>query len=399
MTWRPEDMLVVHKNGDLTNRLYCFMNTQQFSSQDKLLFTPGPLTTSRSVKQAMQNDLGSRDSFFIDLIRNIRKKLVKLGDVDENEYCAILMQGSGTFGIESVVSSVIPSNGKLLILINGAYGERIRKIADVYGICNLVLNCAEDEYIHPFELERALEEDPTITHVAVVHCETSTGLINPIDQYGEIVQNYNRLYIVDAMSSFGAYPIPLKKYSIDYLISSSNKCIEGVPGFSFIIARLTSLLPTKSHARTLSLNLYAQWEGFEKDGQFRFTPPTHAILAFNQALQELEMEGGIIKRAERYRENYRVTLVGMESLGFNTYLPPELRGYIITSFNYPDHPDFYFLEFYDHLRIKGFIIYPGKLSHANYFRIGHIGRLDARDAYSLISAVRATLEDLHIELY
>lgn len=368
------------------------------SWKDKALFTPGPLTTSRTVKQAMLRDLGSRDAAFIAVVREVRRRLVELGGVDEREYTAVLMQGSGTFGLEAVVSSVLPPEGKLLVLINGAYGERILKMAEIHRIPVTPLRCAEDAVLDPEALDAALVAEPDITHVAVVHCETTTGMINPIATYGEMVRWHGRSYIVDAMSSFGAYPVDLGRWGIDYLISSSNKCIEGVPGFSFVLARQAALLATRGWARTLSLDLLAQWEGLEKDGQFRFTPPTHAILAFDQALRELEAEGGVIARALRYQRNYEITFTAMHKMGFRAYLTPEHQGYIITAFRYPDHPRFDFRQFYERLSDKGHVIYPGKLSHADCFRIGHIGRLDESDVIALMAAIKATLAEMDIQL-
>lgn len=366
--------------------------------KDKALFTPGPLTTSRTVKQAMLRDLGSRDTTFIAIVREVRRRLVELGGVDENEYTAVLMQGSGTFGLEAVVSSVIPPQGKLLVLINGAYGERILKMAEIHRIPATPLRCAENAVHDSEAVDAALVADPDITHVAAVHCETTTGIINPIGDYGDVVRWHGRSYIVDAMSSFGAYPVVLDKCGIDYLVSSSNKCIEGVPGFSFVLARQAALLATRGFARTLSLDLLAQWEGLEKDGQFRFTPPTHAILAFDQALCELEAEGGVLARALRYQRNYEITFAAMHKMGFRPYLTPEHRGYIITAFRYPDHPRFDFRQFYERLSDKGHVIYPGKLSHADCFRIGHIGRLDESDVYALMSAIKTTLAEMDIQL-
>jgi len=366
-------------------------------SRDKTLFTPGPLNTSAATKQAMLRDLGSRDAEFIEVVRDVRSRLVGLGDGHE-EYTAILMQGSGTFGVEAVLSSVIPQEGKLLILINGAYGERMLKMTDIHRINTVSLRTTEDTVPSPQLLREALQADPQITHVAVVHCETTTGIINPIKEYGEIVREFDRIYFVDAMSSFGAYPLDYRGCNIDYLISSSNKCIEGVPGFSFIIAKMDGLRKTKGFARTLSLDLYAQWEGLERDGQFRFTPPIHVILAFRQALIELEKEGGVTARGARYKHNYELTLAGMQALGFKAYLKPENQGYIITSFYYPSHPNFDFRTFYELLSEKGFLIYPGKLSHADCFRIGHVGRLDASNVKSLMSAIASVLKKMNIKL-
>ncbi len=370
---------------------------QLSSWRDKALFTPGPLTTSRTVKQAMLRDLGSRDVEFINIVKDVRKRLVALGDGVE-EYTSILMQGSGTFGIESVVSSVIPPEGKLLVLVNGAYGKRLVKIANIHKIP--VLDLAFAENINPSiaGLDQALEQDKSITHVAAIHCETTTGIINPIEEYGRIIRKHNRTYIVDAMSSFGAYPIDLKACEIDFLISSSNKNIEGVPGFSFVLARREALNLTQGFARTLSLDLFSQWEGLEGDGQFRFTPPIHSILAFRQALIELEQEGGVSARGSRYRKNYEATIVAMQKMGFKTYLKPGDQGYIITSFYYPDHPNFNFQEFYERLSDKGYVIYPGKLSVADCFRIGHIGRLGLSDVKALMSAIAKTLSEMKIHI-
>ncbi len=246
-------------------------------------------------------------------------------------------------------------------------------------------------------LSQALISDPTITHVAAVHCETTTGIINPIEVYGEIIHQHARTYIVDAMSSFGAYPLNLAETGIHYLVSSANKCIEGVPGFSFILAHKKSLLATRGIARTLSLDLLAQYEGLEDNGQFRFTPPTHALLAFHQALIELEEEGGVIARANRYRRNFAVCAKGLAALGFKPYLNVADQSYIITSFRYPDHPSFSFRRFYELLSEKGYIIYPGKLSQADCFRIGHIGRLDENDMRALVAAIRQTLIEMQVD--
>jgi len=373
------------------------ISSQLPSWKDKALFTPGPLTTSRTVKQVMLRDLGSRDVEFIEIVKDVRQRLVALGGGSEY-YTAVLMQGSGTFGIEATISSVIPPDGKLLVLVNGAYGKRLLKIADIHHIPATELTFVENIQPDAQALERTLQSDPAITHVAVIHCETTTGIMNPIEDYGRIVKAHNRTYIVDAMSSFGAYPIDLKACGIDFLISSSNKNIEGVPGFSFVLAQKEILKATKGFARTLSLDLLAQWEGLENDGQFRFTPPIHSILAFRQALIELEQEGGIAARGARYKKNYEATLLAMQGMGFKEYLKPEDQGYIITSFNYPDHPNFNFQQFYEQLSDKGYIIYPGKLTRADCFRIGHIGRLGLSDVKALMSAISKTLAEMKIQI-
>jgi len=367
-------------------------------SKDKVLFTPGPLTTSRSVKQAMLRDLGSRDGEFIAIVREIRRRLLEAGGVRDCGYEAIPMQGSGTFALESVLSSVMPPKAKLLVAINGAYGRRIAQIAQVLRVDASALTFPETEPVDPQAVAIALEGDRTITHVAVVHCETTTGILNPVPETGAVVNQAGRIYFVDAMSSFGAVPLNLAGCSIDYLVSSSNKCIEGVPGFAFVLARREALLATEGFARSLSLDLLAQWKGLERDGQFRFTPPTHALLAFHQALLELEQEGGVEARAARYRANYRTLVDGMRAMGFHEYLAPARQGYIITSFLYPDDPNFRFSEFYDRLNEKGYVIYPGKVSDANCFRIGHIGRIFPGDIQDLLAAIQSVLAAMGVDL-
>ncbi len=367
-------------------------------SKDKILFTPGPLTTSRTVKLAMLRDLGSRDTEFIGVVREIRRKLLALGGVEGQGYEAILMQGSGTFAIESVISSTVPPQGKMLVVINGAYGRRIQQIARVLHISTAALTVPETQTADASQVAAALEGDPAITHVAIVHCETTTGIFNPIREIGAVVRRFNRCYFVDAMSSFGAVPLNLADCSIDYLVSSANKCVEGAPGFAFALARREALLSTEGFARSLSLDLLAQWKGLERDGQFRFTPPTHALLAFHQALLELEQEGGVEGRAARYRENYRTLVAGMRALGFEEYLDRKNQGYIITSIRYPDHANFHFDEFYRRLNEKGYVIYPGKVSEGNCFRIGHIGRIFPSDMCDLLAAIRTTLDGMGIDL-
>jgi len=359
---------------------------------DKLLFTPGPLTTSKTIKEAMLHDYGSRDTKFVNMVKEVREKLLQLGGVSkEAGYETIIMQGSGTFGIEATISSAIPKDGHLLIIINGAYGHRMAKICSVHGIKHTSLVFAENEIPTIEKAEAALKNDNSITHIAIVHCETTTGIFNPIKEFGMLASNYNKTYIVDAMSSFGAVPVNIAEFNIDYLISSSNKCIEGVPGFSFIIAKREQLLKAKGQARSLVLDIFSQWEGLENDGQFRFTPPTQSLAAFHQALNELEAEGGVDGRASRYKENYQTLIAGMRKLGFKEYLEPEKQGYIITSFLYPEN-NFSFKDFYNSLNEQGFVIYPGKLSQADCFRIGNIGRISKKDVEVLLKAIDTVLK-------
>ncbi|MCK5156817.1 MAG: 2-aminoethylphosphonate--pyruvate transaminase [Spirochaetales bacterium] len=365
--------------------------------KDKILFTPGPLTTSNTVKQAMLRDLGSRDIEFISTVQWIRDKLLELGGVSNKGYEAILMQGSGTFGIESVISSTTPDDGGWLVIVNGAYGHRLAQIVKTLNLQYEILKYAEDQVPVPQDVAEALDKNPDISNVGIVHCETSTGMFNPIEEIGVLVGKRRKVFFVDAMSSFGAVPIDIEKSKIDYLVSSANKCIEGVPGFSFIIANYNSLEKIKSFSRSIVLDLYAQWKGLEKNGQFRFTPPTHSILAFAQAIRELIEEGGVEGRAGRYIENYETLIRGMESMGFKTYLPKEARGYIITSFRYPES-GFDFTAFIKSLGDKDIVIYPGKVSNADCFRIGNIGRIFKADVHNLLNAIKASVEELNISL-
>jgi len=347
----------------------------------------------------MLRDLGSRDVEFIETVRSIRLTLLALAGLSrETGHEAVLMQGSGTFGLESVIGSTVPPDGKLLVIINGSYGERIATIAQVLRIDIATLEYATNVAPAPADVDQMLTADPAITNVAIVHCETTTGIINPIEEIGQVVKRHEKEYFVDSMSAFGAVPFDFERCGIDFLVSSANKCIEGVPGFSFAICRRDSLQATEGWARSLSLDLLAQWRGLEANGQFRFTPPTHAILAFEQALCELQTEGGVEGRATRYRANYETLVAGMREMGFTEYLPPELQGNIITAFRYPNHPRFQFDEFYMRLNNKGFVIYPGKVSNADCFRIGNIGRLFECDMLALLAAVRTTLSEMDINL-
>lgn len=370
---------------------------------DKRLFTPGPLTTSAGVKRAMLHDLGSRDEVFLAAVREVRTRLLALYDLSQAQgWEAIPLQGSGTYAVESVLSSIMPrpehGRGKLLALVNGAYGERIVTMAGVHGIPCEALRSGEDSPVAPERVRSALRRDPELTHVALVHVETTSGVLNPLDAIGQIVQAERRVFFVDAMSSFGALPIDFEASAIDFLASSANKCLEGIPGLAFVIARRAALERARGQARSLALDLHAQWRGLEKDGQFRFTPPTQTVLALRQALRELESEGGVAARGARYRANNERLRQGMEGLGFRAYVPREHAGPIIGTFLYPPHPRFDFQAFYRGLSTRGFLIYPGKLTQAECFRLGNIGRLFTADMDALLAAVPSVLQEMGVEL-
>jgi len=369
------------------------------TARDKLLFTPGPLTTSLSVKQAMLHDAGSWHFEFNAKVKWAREKILEVAGLSSDAgWETILLQGSGTFGVEAVFATCVPPNGKVAVLANGAYGERMALMLQHLKIDHVVLRTPQNTPNDPAALDHALAADKTITHVAIVHCETTTGILNPIAEVGRVVKSHRRDYIVDAMSSFAAISIDFAAAGIDFLISSANKCLEGVPGFSFIICRRDSLVGCEGYARSLSLNLVDQLKGFEKNGQFRYTPPTHSILAFEQAVKELEYEGGVTGRGGRYRRNQETLLEGMKQLGFRPYLDPAVQSYIITAFSYPDTEQFSFDAFYRRLSDKGFIIYPGKVSRANTFRIGSIGRIFPNDIDALVSAIGSVLNEMGVKM-
>ena len=364
---------------------------------DPLLFTPGPLTTSETVKAAMLCDVGSRDAEFVKVVAWIREELLRIAGVSKADaYEAVLMQGSGTFAIEAVLSSVIPPEGRLLILANGAYGERMLQIAERLRIPVDIERWAEDISPNADRVRELLAVGRRPTHVAIVHLETTTGILNPLEDIAAIVRERGCRLIVDAMSSFGGVPLDLLQLHADYVVSSANKCLEGVPGFGFVIARRAALEATEAWSRSISLDLFAQWQGLERNGQFRFTPPTHALLASAQALRELREEGGVPARVKRYRANHDALLSGMRELGFREYLVRERQSHVITAFRYPSDEGFNFEEFYRRLAEKGLIIYPGKVSQADCFRIGTIGRISPDDVRRLVSAVADVLREMGV---
>ncbi|MCD8064082.1 2-aminoethylphosphonate--pyruvate transaminase [Akkermansia sp.] len=352
-----------------------------------LLLTPGPLSTSASVRQAMLQDWCTWDKDYNEgVVTVIREQLLKLAGLDE-EYTTVLLQGSGTYAVEATLSCAVRPQDKLLIAANGAYGKRMGDIARRHGLDHVLVSLKETAPVTPEAVRRALEEHPDITHLAMVHCETTTGILNPVEAVARTIRGRGLTFIVDAMSSFGGIPIDIRKLGIDFLVSSANKCIQGVPGFGFVIARRSSLSRCEGVSRSLSLDLYDQWAEMEKGrGKWRFTSPTHVVRAFFQAMKELEEEGGVEARHDRYRENHAALVEGMRRSGFRTLLPDELQSPVITSFLYPEE-DFVFQEFYEALKERGFVIYPGKISEAPTFRIGNIGDVFPDDFRRLAEAV------------
>jgi 2-aminoethylphosphonate-pyruvate transaminase len=365
-------------------------------SKDPWLLTPGPLTTSLSVKQAMLHDWGSRDAKFIAINTRMRQRLVAMIG-GEGQYTCVPMQGSGTFAVEAMIGAFVGPQSKLLILINGAYGKRMAKICSYYKRAHAVLEWAEDQPVDPAQVKAALEKDPAITHVAVVHCETTSGVLNPIAEVGKVVAAAGKRLMIDAMSAFGAIELSARDIAFDAVAASSNKCIEGVPGLGFVLCRESALKQTEGNAPSLSLDLYDQWQNLEKTNQYRFTPPIHCIVAFDQAMTEHEQEGGVAGRGGRYRNNWKILVEGMRSLGFETLLPDRLQAPIIVTFHMPSDGNFVFQTFYDKLRERGFVIYPGKLTVADSFRIGCIGRIGETEMRAFLEAVKAVMAELNVK--
>lgn len=358
---------------------------------DYLLLTPGPLSTTATVRAAMLQDSCTWDADYnLGVVEPIRRELVRLatGPEYESDYSAVLLQGSGSYVVESVLGSVIGVDECLLIINNGAYGARMGEMARCLGLRHHELDCGETTRPEPAAIDAMLARHPEITHLAMVHCETTTGMLNPLEEVAELCQRRGIRLIVDAMSSFGGIPIDMGRLGIEFLISSANKCIQGVPGFGFVIARRAALTACAGRARSVSLDLHAQWQTMEQQGgKWRFTSPTHTVLAFAQALRELEEEGGIAARHRRYGENQRTLVAGMAELGFAPLLPEEWQSPIITAFYSPVHPDYRFADFYQRLKAQGFVIYPGKVSQADCFRIGNIGDVTPERVRELLAAM------------
>jgi len=360
---------------------------------DPLLLTPGPLTTSREVKSVMVHDWGSRDEAFLGINREVLARLPEIVNAVDT-HVTVPMQGSGTFAVEAMLTTFVPAGAKCLVLINGAYGKRAKKILDIAGRGTVVHETPEDTPPDLAAIDAMLAGDSDISHVFAVHCETTSGVLNPVAEIGELVERHGRRLLIDAMSAFGALPLDAQATRFDAVAASSNKCIEGLPGLGFVICRREALEVTEGNATTLVLDLHDQWQNFVKTGQFRFTPPIHIIVSFHQALTEFFEEGGQPGRGGRYARNAEVLISGMRKLGFTTLLPDDLQAPIIVTFHMPKDPAFVFQTFYDRLRDLGYVIYPGKLTVADSFRIGCIGRLNEshmRDALAAIEAVIAEM--------
>tara|TARA_R110001599_G_scaffold64128_1_gene180118 strand:- start:33 stop:1328 length:1296 start_codon:yes stop_codon:yes gene_type:complete len=361
------------------------------------LLTPGPLTTSLKVKQAMLKDWGSWDGDFRAMTAAMCQKLLAIAGDDGTEFDCVPMQGSGTFAVEAMLGSFLARDSKTLVLVNGAYGKRIVDSLRYLGRDHLVID--KGDYMPPRgdEVAAALANDPAITHVVLVHCETSSGILNPVQEISEVVAAAGRKLLIDSMSAFGALPLDVRETQFEAMVSSANKCIEGVPGFGFIIARKSALEAAAGNSHSLSLDVHQQWVNFKKTGQWRFTPPTHTVAAFTEALNLHEQEGGAPGRLARYERNRDVMVAGMRDLGFETLLKDRWLSPIIVTFFNPAHPNFSFPQFYDLMKGRGFIIYPGKLTVVDSFRVGCIGRLDEHVMRQVVVAARESLAEMNVD--
>ncbi|WP_152657143.1 2-aminoethylphosphonate--pyruvate transaminase [Oceanobacillus sp. CFH 90083] len=351
------------------------------------LLTPGPLTTTNTVKEEMLFDRCTWDQDYKDITQKIRMQLLDLANASPEDYTTVLMQGSGTFTVESVMTTAMNKKDKALIITNGTYGERIVQMADYTGLHYKHYNVAYNAYPDEMELKYILEHDSTITHLVMVHCETTTGILNPVEIVSKLAKEYHKTLIIDAMSSFGGIEMDIPDLGIDYLISSANKCIQGVPGFGFVIAKLDKLQACEGNAASLSLDLYDQWKTMNQDGKWRYTSPTHVVAAFSKAIDELIAEGGIPARSRRYQRNNMQLREGLEKLGFRAYIKGKRQSPIITTFLFPDDK-FAFEDFYHYVKERGFVLYPGKLTEINTFRIGNIGEVYEEDIERLCNVIQ-----------
>jgi 2-aminoethylphosphonate-pyruvate transaminase len=364
-------------------------------SRDPILLTPGPLTTSLATKSAMLRDWGSWDAGFNAVTAEVRRKLQDIVHCNDTHVC-VPMQGSGTFSIEAAVNTLVPRVGHVLVLINGAYGARFAKLTQMMGRRLSTFETAEDVPTTPQDVDRLLAADPSITHVGLIHCETSTGILNPLPGIAAVVKRHGRSLIVDAMSSFAAIDIDARTTPFDALIAASGKCVEGPPGMGFVFARRSVLEKCAGNSSSLSLDLYDQWTYMERTTQWRYTPPTHVVVAFNAALDQLVAEGGQPARLARYTKNCETMAAGMAEMGFKVFLDPGIQAPIILTFHAPPDPAYTFADFYARVRDKGFILYPGKLTKVETFRVGCIGAIGPDEMRHAVNAVRDTLREMGI---
>jgi 2-aminoethylphosphonate-pyruvate transaminase len=362
---------------------------------EQILLTPGPLTTSLSTRSAMLMDWGSWDEPFNALTASVNRDLVEIAGAHQEHVC-VPLQGSGTFAVEAALGTLVPKAGKVLVADNGSYCKRIVRILGYLGRNAVVLPHGEQQPADPARIDAALAADSSITHVAQVHCETGTGILNPLPEIAAIVATHGRALIIDAMSSYGAIPIDARTLRFDALIAASGKCLEGVPGMGFVITRRTALERSAGNSGSLAMDLLDQWQYMQKTGQWRFTPPTHVVAALRAAIDQYQAQGGQPARLARYTENCATLVAGMRALGLKTFLPDALQAPIIVTFHSPPDPKYGFSEFYRRVRDLGFILYPGKLTAVDTFRVGCIGAIGADALRQAVAAVAATLREMGV---
>jgi 2-aminoethylphosphonate-pyruvate transaminase len=362
---------------------------------DPVLLTPGPLTTSLETKSAMLSDWGSWDSSFNALTASVCRDLVAIVDAQLDHVC-VPLQGSGTFAVEAALGTLVPRSGKVLVPDNGSYCKRIARILGYLGRECVVLPHSEQEPAAPARIDAALTADAAITHVAQVHCETGTGILNPLPEIAAIVAKHGRGLIVDAMSSYGAIPVDARTLRFDAMIAASGKCLEGVPGMGFVIARRAALERSAGNSSSLVMDLFDQWQYMQKTGQWRFTPPTHVLAALRAAIDQYQAQGGLPARRARYTQNCAALVSGMRALGFKTFLPDAVQAPIIVTFHAPSDPAYDFTEFYRRVRDRGFILYPGKLTAVETFRVGCIGAIGADTLTQAVGAIGEALREMGV---
>ena len=363
--------------------------------REAVLLTPGPLTTSLRTKLAMLKDWGSWDSDFIAITARVRQSLLDIVH-GHDSHVVVPLQGSGTFSVEAAVATVVPRDGHVLVLDNGAYCKRAAKLTHLMGRRTTVVTFAEDAAISPEVLQTNLLADKSITHVVMIHCETGAGVLNPLQAVADVCQAHGKGLIVDAMSSFAALEIDARKVHFDALIAASGKCLEGVPGMGFVFIRKAILPECEGNNSSLAMDLYDQYIYMEKTGQWRFTPPTHVLVALNEAIAQFEEEGGQAARLKRYQSNCRTLVDGMAELGFKPFLDPAIQAPIIVTFHAPADPRYQFKTFYDIAKKNGFILYPGKLTQLETFRVGCIGAIGPAEMAQAVHAVALTLKEMGI---
>jgi 2-aminoethylphosphonate-pyruvate transaminase len=363
--------------------------------RDAVLLTPGPLTTSLRTKLAMLRDWGSWDNDFIAVTASVRKSLLEIIH-GQDSHVVVPLQGSGTFSVEAAVATVVPRDGHVLVLDNGAYCKRAASLSTLMGRRTTVLPFDDSAPVSEAALQTALEADSSISHVIVIHCETGAGVLNPLQELADTCTHYGKGLIVDAMSSLGALPIDARSMRFDALIAASGKCLEGVPGMGFVYLRKAILATCQGNSQSLAMDLYDQYAYMEKTGQWRFTPPTHVVVALHEALKQFAQEGGQSARLLRYQANCQTLLRGMTALGFQPFLPAAIQAPIIVTFHAPADPAYTFKKFYDAAKSHGFIIYPGKLTQVETFRVGCIGAIGTVEMEQAVHAVALALQNLGI---